>query len=206
MPDRPKFLESALQGLAFWIGHRHSMFHSYPLPEGAIVAEACNLIQANLADSLELKPEVQYKKIVPKGTELEGIGSLARADLVILSRHDADGGSSESERVHFVMEVKRGSASKASINDDLKRLYTFLVGTPTNARAFLIVVSESRAPARFVSEGKSRLGSHSVPGTNGCFHVRRTVKASASFSLRSAAHYVCLIEVFRERPKALPKI
>lgn len=206
MPERPRFLENALQGLAFWIGHRHSMFRSYPLPEGAMVAEACNLIQANLAESLELKPELQYQKIVPPGTGLDGIGSLARADLTILSRHGSDAGARESERVHFVMEVKRGSAAKASIDDDLKRLHTFLDGTPTNARAFLIVVSESRAPARFVIEGKSRLGSHPVPGTNGCFHVRRTVKAAASFSQKSSAHYVCLIEVFCERPKALPKI
>lgn len=204
MPDRPRFLEKALQGLAFWIGHRHSMFRSYPLPEGAMVAEACNLIQANLVDCLELKPELQYNKVVPPGTELEGIGNLARADLAILSRHGAD--AREFERVHFVLEVKRGSASKASIDDDLKRLHSFLGGTPTNARAFLIVVSESRAPARFVAEGKSRLGSHSVPGTNGFFHVRRTVKAAASFSQKSSAHYVCLIEVFRGRPKALPKI
>lgn len=31
MPDRPRFLETALQGLAFWIGHRQAMFPFYPL-------------------------------------------------------------------------------------------------------------------------------------------------------------------------------
>lgn len=206
MPERPKFLENALQGLAFWIGHRHSLFRSYPLPEGAMVAEACNLIQANMSDSLELKPEVQYRRLVTPGTQLVGIGDLARADLVVLSRHGANGSANDFERVHFVMKVKRGSATKAGIDDDLKRLYTFLGGTQTNARAFLIVVSESKAPTRFITEGKSRLGSHSIPGTSGCFHVRRTVKAAATFSKRNSAHYVCLLEVFRARPKALPKI
>lgn len=206
MPERPRFLENALQGLAFWIGHRHSLFRSYPLPEGAIVAEACNLIQANLSDTLELRPECQYQRLVRPGTPLNGIGDMARADLVIFSRHGGNDLSNDSDRVHFVIELKRGSAAKANIDNDLKRLYTFLNGTQTNARAFLILVSESKAPPRFVIGGKSQLGSHSIPGSQGCFHVRRTVKAAASFSNKHSAHYVCLIEVFRSRPKKLPTI
>jgi hypothetical protein len=208
MPERPRFLERALQGLAFWIGHRHSLFRSYPLPEGAIVAEACNLIQANLSDSLVLQPECQYKRLVPPGVQVIGVGDLARADLVIFS--DAAKPTLRqgdvSPHVHFVIEVKRGSASKAAIDDDLRRLHSFLCATPTNARVFLIVVSESKAPNRFVSEGKSRLGTHQIHSCAGCFHVRRTVKAAASFSNKSSAHYVCLLEIFRDRPRKLPAI
>jgi len=206
MPDRPRFLENALQGLAFWIGHRHSLFSSYPLPEGAMVAEACNLIQANLSDSLELKPECQYKRLVEPNVILNGIGDLARADLAVLSRNNDGLEVDEYHRVQFVMEVKRGSASRAGVDDDLRRLFTFLSSTETNARAFLIVVSESKAPTRFVKDGKSILGSHSLPDSGGCYHVRRTVKAAASFSNKNTAHYVCLIEVFRERPRKLPRI
>lgn len=208
MPDRPKFLEAALQGLAFWIGHRHSLFRSYPLPEGAMVAEACNLIQANLPDTLKLQPECQYRRLVERNVNLEGIGRMARADLVIFSRHGHGKLDEENltHQVHFVMEVKRGSASTSGINEDLKRLYSFLRATQTNARAFLIVVSESKAPKRFVTDGKSRLGTFPIPSSDGCFHVRRTVKAASSFSKKSSAHYVCLIEVFRERPRKLPKI
>ena len=102
------------------------------------------------------------------------------------------------------MEVKRGSAAKAAIDEDLKRLHAFLRVSQTNARCFLIVVSESKAPHRFVSEGASRRGTHGIPGCEGCFHVRRTVKAAASFSNKTSAHYVCLLEVFRDRPKKLP--
>lgn len=43
LPERKKFLEDALQGLVFWIGHRHSLFYDYPLTEGALIAEICNL-------------------------------------------------------------------------------------------------------------------------------------------------------------------
>ncbi len=208
MPDRPRFLERALQGLAFWIGHRHSLFRSYPLPEGAMVAEVCNLIQANLSDTLNLQPECQYKYLVPPGTQLKGIGSLARADLVIFSCMASDLIEKKDvfKHVHFVIEVKRGSASKAAIDEDLRRLYTFLCSTQTHARAFLVVVSESRPPNRFVSEGKSRLGTYLIPKSKGCFHVRRTVKAAASFSNKSSAHYVSLLEIFCDRPKKLPKI
>ena len=208
MPERPRFLERALQGLAFWIGHRHSLFSSYPLPEGAIVAEACNLIQANLANSLILRPECQYRRLVPPGTQINEIGALARADLVILS-NEANPISRDddlSRHVQFVMEVKRGSAARAAIDDDLTRLYSFLRVTETKARCFLIVVSESKAPNRFISDGKSRLGTHCIPNCKGCFHVRRTVKAAASFSNKRSAHYVCLLEVFRDRPKKLPAI
>lgn len=208
MPERPRFLEHALQGLAFWIGHRHSLFHSYPLPEGAMVAEAFNLIQANLSDSLILQPECQYKRLVPIGTQLDGVGDLARADLVIFSNAAKQliKKGDIAPYVHFVIEVKRGSASKANIDDDLKRLHAFLSTSQTNARAFLVIVSESKALTRFVFEGKSRLGTHDIPNSTGCFHVRRTVKAAASFSKKSSAHYVCLLEVFCERPKKLPAI
>ncbi len=208
MPERPRFLEKALQGLAFWIGHRHSMFNSYPLPEGAMVAEACNLIQANLPSALQLQPERQYKTLVQPGVNLDGISSQARADLVIFAKSSKDGPdkSTDFQRVHFVMEVKRGSAVKSSIDEDLRRLHSFLCGTQTHARAFLIVISESRAPSRFVHEGKSLLGAHDIPGSTGCFHVRRTVKAAASFSNKSSAHYVCLLEVFRDRPRKLPEV
>lgn len=78
--------------------------------------------------------------------------------------------------------------------------------TPTQAQALLVVTSESKAPDRFVEDGKSRLHSHDIPNCTGCFHVRRTVKAATSFSKKKTAHYVCLTEVFRERPRKLPAI
>jgi hypothetical protein len=69
LPERQVWLEHALQGLAFWIGHRHSLFRDYPLSEGALVAEACNLIQANLPRELVLMPECVYKNLVKAGTK-----------------------------------------------------------------------------------------------------------------------------------------
>lgn len=210
MPDRPKFLENALQGLAFWIGHRHSLFRFHPLTEGAMVAEACNLIFANLSDDLILKPECKYQRLLPQNVVENDLSNSARADLVILSKNAKNSlknnGAELSTFTHFVMEVKRGSSSKAAIDDDLRRLFAFLRSHPGNARGFLILISESKSPTRFVSNGKSKLGTHEIPNSDGCYHVRRTVKAAASFSNTKKAHYACLIEVFTKRPKKLPLI
>lgn len=206
MPERPRFLENALQGLAFWIGHRHSLYRFHPLTEGALVAEACNLIYANLSDALILQPECKYQCLLPQNVNDNELSSLARADLVILSKKAKDFLKSGdlSPFTHFVMEVKRGSASKSSINEDLRRLYNFLQLHPGHVRGFLIVISEAKSPTRFVLNGKSKLGSHKIPKCDGCFHIRRTVKAAASFSNKKIAHYVCLIEVFTKIPNKLP--
>jgi hypothetical protein len=200
LPERQKWLEHALQGLAFWIGHRHSLFGNYPLPEGALVAEACNLIQANLPHQLLLIPECMYKNLVPVGYAVEGIGSQARADLVLCDIAAKPFGRDRNVSIHtrFVIEVKRGNASTKSINEDLSRLHALLQVAIHGTRCFLFIVSESHAPKRFVKDGKSISGAHPIPGTTGNYRVRRSVKAAASFSGKESAHYVCLLEVFLE--------
>ena len=198
LPERQQWLEHALQGLAFWIGHRHSLFRDYPLSEGALVAEACNLIQANLPHQLVLFPECQYKNLVSEGAQVHGVGARARADLVLCDSNARAIGreGNLSDHTQFVIEVKRGNAGSQAINDDLRRLHSFLLVSRPGTRGFLFVVSESRAPDRFVKDGKSKLGQSKIEGTDGHYRVRRTVKAAASFSGKQSAHYVCLIEVF----------
>ena len=207
LPERQKWLEHALQGLAFWIGHRHSLFSAYPLTEGALVAEACNLIQANLPSGLILLPECIYKYLVPNGTQIERITGQSRADLVLCDKDARPIGrdGNISPHVRYVIEVKRGSAPKREIDSDFIRLHSYLRASINGARAFLFVISESSAHRRFVRSGKSILGSQKILGCDGHFRVRRTVKAAASFSGKETAHYVCLIEVFRHsHEKAKP--
>lgn len=199
LPARQKWLERALQGLAFWIGHRHSLFNAYPLTEGALVAEACNLIQANLPSNLILLPECMYQNLVPDGASLESVTKQSRADLVLCDKFAKPVGreGNISPFVKFVIEVKRGSSPDREVNTDLVRLHGYLRASTEDARAFLFVISESSAPRRFVKAGKSVLGPKEIPDCEGHFRVRRTVKAAASFSGKKKAHYVCLIEVFR---------
>ena len=203
LPERQQWLEKALQGLAFWMGHRHSLFSGYPLTEGALVAEACNLIQANLPHELILLPECMYQHLAPQGTQIENVTRQSRADLVLcdIAAESIGREGNVSEHVRFVIEVKRGSAPNSEINSDLLRLHNYLFAIQNGARAFLFVVSESSAPGRFVKNGKSWLGSHAIPNCSGNFRVRRTVKAAASFSGKSKAQYVCLVEVFLEGQK-----
>lgn len=138
LPERQKWLEHALQGLAFWIGHRHSLFKDYPLSEGALVAEACNLIQANLPHDLVLMPECMYKNLVAPGSKVRGVGPLARADLVLCAVAAKTVGreGNLAPYTKFVIEVKRGDAIKQLINEDLYRLHSFLKIATKGTRGF----------------------------------------------------------------------
>lgn len=205
MPDRPEFLERALQGLAFWVGHRRAYYHSYPLTEAALVAEACNLIQANLGTNQILRPEVMYQRLADISDT--DIGNLARADLVILDSQSPDPYKEfVGQAVQFVFEFKRASTSQLLINEDLKRLYNFKKVCMNEARAFLIIAAESELPDRFVdrNRGTSRLNAHKIAETGGVYHVRRTVKAASSFERKESAHYICIVEIFSEPLKKLP--
>ena len=69
----PYWVQRALQGVTYWIGHRRCLYRNYRLSEGALVAEVCNLIHANLSDQKLLMCEVQYSKLLhrdEKPTEL----------------------------------------------------------------------------------------------------------------------------------------
>jgi hypothetical protein len=197
-PPRITWMETALQGLAFWIGHRRALFRHYPLPEGALVAEACNLLQANKPDDLVLKPECMYKNLVPTGRLPKDISSQARADLVVCNANarQADRSQNISDLVKFVLEVKRGDAPKHLINEDLRRLQSFLRASSPDIRAFLLIASEANSPNMFVEDGKAIRRKVQIAGSPGHFMVRRTLKASGSFSGKTSAHYVCLVELF----------
>lgn len=200
LPERPKWLETALQGLAYWMGHRQSLFRTYPLTEGAMVAEACNLIFANLSPELVILPERMYRDLVrPEGNPFQG--KLTRADLVICDKtvNQNNVNANISVYVKYVIEVKRGSASNQLIDEDLKRLCQLKNAGNTDIRCFLFVISEGHAPKRFVNNGKSIKGWNEIQGCSGYYRVRRTVKASPSFSNKERAHYVCMIEVFQSR-------
>lgn len=182
----PSWAEASMQGLAFWIGHRRALFAGHPLPEAALVAEACNLIQAHLETGSRLEVERAYRDIVsPHRWRLNG-ETRARADLVVRGPRGAI----------TIIEVKRASAARQLIDRDLRRLAAAKAVLP-KSRCFLFVVSESRRPSRFVSKkGKSVLKLQPIPGRpNESFKVRRTCKAAAAFGGKSTAHYACIVEI-----------
>lgn len=195
----PAWSEKALQGLAFWIGHRHALYPNYPLGESALIAETCNLIFANLGPGEVLLCERQYTQLMPEGAWPGTQGARSRADLTIvtgLTHSEAEAQVSLQGYLSAVIEVKRASAPKAQIDQDLKRLAIFKRANPA-VRALLFVVAEAHRPKRFVaSEGKAILGKNDISGQDAHYRVRRACKAAAAFSGKESAHYACIIEVF----------
>jgi len=194
LEEWPSWAEQALQGVTYWIGHRRSLYPYYPLAEAALVAEVCNLIHANLNDGYSLKCEVRYTEFLPGVPHTSDLTERARIDLVVAEKVRKNGNVRLKPR--FAIEVKRASASTASINADLRRLASVRAHKP-EVRAFLFVISEAARPGRFVSdEGKSILGRHRIPSGSGHFRVRRTWKAARAFKGKNSAHYACLIEIY----------
>ena len=200
----PGWSEKALQGLAFWIGHRHSLYPNYPLGESALIAEVCNLIFSHLESGQVLLCERQYSQLMPKGKWPSNLGLKSRADLVITNGLTYTQTKQQQSLIDYtsaVIEVKRAFAPQAQINQDLKRLATFKHTNP-HQRAFLFIIAEARRPKRFVTpEGKAISGKHNIPESNAHYNVRRVCKAAATFSQRGprSAHYACVIEIFIDK-------
>jgi hypothetical protein len=206
-PRLPYWAERALQGLVFWIGHRHALYRDYPLFEGALVAETCNLIYANFRCREVLHCEEQYSGLVPpdRRRQFTEQKPRPRADLVVTAQPDTGQAGKSADllfKAEAVIEVKRSSAGQREIDKDLKRLAKLKVAN-SKLRTFLFVVSEAGKAGRaimwkrFVSKntGKAIRRETKIPGTSCHYCVRRVLKAAASFGGYKSAHYACIIEV-----------
>ena len=194
----PKWLKPALQGLAFWIGHRHSLYKGHSIPEAAFVTEACNLIQANLPEGYELFCEIPLKNLVSPKVSPKKFGPRTRADIVVASKRKPklkiNSNLSNNEDL-WVIETKRYSASQSLISADLQRLARLKLYNAA-IHAILIVVSESKRPGKFVNEkGEAYRKNFPIRSDDSFYRIRRVCKASSSFRKNEHAHYVCVIEV-----------
>jgi len=93
----------------------------------------------------------------------------------------------------------RGSASKNAVNDDLRRLLEAKKALPL-VRAFLLLISERKRPARFVKPDSFAIRrKHSIPDTDGHCYVRAVLKAVPAVRSLDKAHYACAIEVLPDK-------
>ena len=177
-----RILRESLQGLTHWIGRRRCQYRHYPLAEGALVAELCNMVHGKINHPHTLQCEVPYVNFVNR---LENpLTNGSRADLVVF----------EGEMPRFIIEVKRHSAGMTQINADLRRLLA--ARTNSGAQTYLIVVSEGQRPANFVLEnGYAMRGMKNIADTNGHYRVRAAVKAAHSFRAIERAQYACALKV-----------
>lgn len=196
------WLEKALQGLAFWIGYNRAFYFGYHLHEGALVASARSLIQANMPSDLVLYSEWHYKLLVPGKNEdrlNDTKDNNTRADFVICSkpRFKIDREDNISNFVQFVFEVKRGTVDDSHFDKDILRLKRYLSASDNDSRAFLLVISEEHRPSKFVNErdGKAIMGKQYIEETGIYYKIHRVLKAAHSFEKKNKAHYVCLVEV-----------
>ncbi|RTD94154.1 hypothetical protein EJO68_10120 [Variovorax atrisoli] len=190
----PKWLKSALQRLAFWVGHRCTIYSDWALTEGALVAELCNLIHAHLGDKYSLHCEEPYKKFV-KQNKYAQIGDGARVDLSVWETIQEPEGKRKIPR--FAIEVKRAKSASSLINRDLVRLAE-IAEHNSRIRAFLCVVSERHLPTQFVTpRGYRRGGIFPIEGTSSSYQVISVLKATAFLKEVNLdrAHYCCTIEV-----------
>lgn len=200
MHQLPSWGKPTLQGLAFWVGYQEAYYRDYPLSEGAIVGEACNLIRANLNKEKRLLCEVMFKRLVPSGCKTDW--GQKRCDLVIaLPKADKVPASQNlAKYVEIVIEVKREKAPNKDIEADLHRLGQYLQDQNKQCRAFLLLVSQRALPSDFVDErsGTASKKEFTIPDSSNTYKVRRVCKASPTFSekKRASANYACLIEVF----------
>lgn len=190
--DWPVWIRPALQGVAYWIGHRRCLYRHYPLAEAALVAEICNLIHANLPDDLVLNCEVRYETLLRGKAHPDELSQKARADLVVSKK----GPKGTEPSPQFIIEVKRASASNKQIDTDLRRLAA-VCKSHGEVRAFMFLISEASRPKRFVTErGMALKRKRSIPDSEWFYQVRRTWKAAHAFEKRDRAQYACLVEVF----------
>jgi len=194
----PIWVSKALQGVAYWVGHRQSLYSRHELSEGALTAEICNLIHANLQHPYLLRCEKLYRTFLPRDVRLpDKIAPNARADLSVWERFEDKNGRYR-PRPRYVIEVKRASATRKRIDEELQRLAA-VVERNERIRGFLFVIGERRRPDRFVSEeGEAKKKRIRVDGFSSKYSVLRVWVATRSFKDKDRAHYACLIEVARQ--------
>lgn len=196
----PSWTDTVLHGLSYWIGHRRAYFGDYPLLEGAITAEMCNLINSKIDHSNDghLYCEVMYRHIT-------GViePDQRRVDLLIAKTEkflpNVEGRDLQ-DTLDMVIEVKRGSASKTEITKDLQRL-AHIKDIKPNVRAFLIVVSEGKLPNHyewFAESANDVVASKKaikIEGKNAECKVRRVCKVTSSLKSKTSFHSAILVEV-----------
>lgn len=194
MSDIPYWLKRALLGTCYWIGHRRALYRDYPLGESAMVAELCNLLFANLPTNLKLICEVQYSQIIDISEGDSAFTEKSRVDLCICGPIE-NKKANPLEHLLYVLEVKRGKASKAAINADLRRLLELKRARP-EIRAFLLLISEGQRPTDFVTEESFAIRKNlPIANTSGFCRTRVVMKAVQAVKSLNTAHYGCAIEI-----------
>ncbi len=142
---------------------------------------------------MRLLCEVQYASLLKVGESETEFTEKSRVDLCVCGPVVKD--QDPLKKLLFAFEVKRGSAPKAAIDNDLRRLLEVKRTIPS-VRAFLLLISERKRPGRFVDAGSFAIRrKQSIPESDGHCYVRAVLKAVPAVTSLDHAHYACAIEV-----------
>ncbi len=170
-------IETALQGLAFWISYEQILHGKHPLNigENALVTEFVNLLKTKLNNEFKISREKQCEPSRKKLMDVE----IKKGDLRVAA-----------------IEFKRISAGKAAIQEDMKKLLELKT---KNVSCFLVVVSENKRPTKYVNKDGKAITGNLVQKGNFSAYVKRVLKSTASFGKGEKglprANYCCLIEI-----------
>lgn len=199
----PKFFESVLQGLAYWIGYERSYYTNYHIAESAVVHEAAKLFSVHIDSEQKVFCEIPYSAIKPEITPTKG--TLGKHADILIAKGKVTEDCYDFSSVDFLFEVKRYVKSYGSIVKDIDKLCEYFneAASLRCARAFLLVVSEHKLPEMFAEiyhhdADYDTVGAkrqiYPVLNKNGFyFKVRRVCKALHSQSHLESAHYICAI-------------
>ncbi len=201
----PKELKNACRGLAFWIGYRRSIYNLYHIPEAAVVTEFCNLLSAHLGNDKFLFPEQMYKKL----TDQPDIRQI-RCDVAVFRKIEKVKLEDRApEQVEYVVEVKRYDSSDNAIQEDIRRLGTYLASKPDpKPQAFLVISCEGTIPEEYSQSIQKKVddtfgiikldakrGTQTTNDGN-TYSVRQLAKALSSENIKvNETHSVVVIEV-----------
>jgi hypothetical protein len=127
----------------------------------------------------------------------EEVGAKARVDLSIWERYRPQNSHGHRQRPRYAIELKRASAAKSLIDQDLRRL-AYIVEEGEGVRAILCLASEGKRPRRFVTtKGVRSIAEIPLSGTKCVYQVIEVRKASDVYGNRDRGHYCCAIEVYQ---------
>ena len=200
--EAPLWLRRAMLGVCFWVGHRRALYRRHPLTEGAIVAELCNLINANLPSKLNLLCEVPYSKLIDVKDKESRFTERSRVDLSVGTIIRDQDGKTSMRDCKMIMEVKRTPSENAAIQNDLYRLAEVKNKKPS-IQTILLLVSEGNRPQEYVSEDGYQINdTFEIEDEDACNYVVLSIqKAVFKLSDVDVAHYACALEVRSKEAK-----
>ena len=159
----PEYIENAMQGLAYWIGYKKSLYHYYSLSESATVTEFCSLLQAGLNNNEYVLCERQYSNFftqTPEGLENKRIDIT----IVEISKNDTENFEKSfstpknkkengflKDCAKVVFEVKLLDSPDSLKKEDYKRLKK-IKEENKNIITYFLLISENNLPQKYVNE------------------------------------------------------